>query len=111
MPREQIGSTPPSPRGVLGMLMDLFAALRPSRSPSRESSELLDDHEEALSRAFPEGKPSGDGSAQWDRHLKRREADLEWQLMVRKWFQVAGLIATFASVAAGTALTWNYLLA
>ena len=111
MAQGRFDATPPRPRGVLATLIELLAALRSSRSPAQGSSELLDQHEKALDRVFPAGKPPGDGSAQWERELKRREADLEWQLAVRRWFQVAGLIATYVSLAAAVALTWSYLVA
>lgn len=110
MAQQPLGSTPP-PRGVIGLLRDLVIALRPTRSHSQEPSELLDDHEKALGRLFPEGKPSGDGSAHLDRHLELRHAELEWQLTVRRWFQVAALIATFVSLASAIALIWNQFVA
>lgn len=110
MAQERLGSTPPPQRGMVGLLRDLLVALRPSRSPSRESFELLEEHGKALERMFPEGKPSGDGSEHYDRHVARWDAELDWQLTVRKWFQVAGLIGTFVSLAGAIALAWNYVV-
>lgn len=111
MAQERLGSSSPGPRGVAGLLKELLSALRQSRSPSRESSELLDEHGKALERVYPEGGPTGDGSEHFDRLQELRDADLEWQLAVRKWFQVAGLIGTYVSLAAGIALAWNYVVA
>jgi alpha-ketoglutarate-dependent taurine dioxygenase len=111
MAHERLGSTAPPSRGAINLFRDLVAALRPTRTPSRESSEILDEHEEALKRLFPEGKPSGGGSEEFDHLMELRDADTKWQLTVRKWFQVAALIATFVSLAVGIAAVLNYLAA
>lgn len=110
MAQQPLGSSP-RPRGVISLLRDLTLALRPTRSPSPGPSELLDEHEKALARLFPDGKPSGDGSEHLNRHLELRHTELEWQLTVRKWLQVAGLLATFVSLASAIALIWNQLVA
>jgi hypothetical protein len=90
------------------LLRELLPNLRSARSPSRESSEILDEHEQALRRLFPHGAPSGDGSAQFDRLINLRHQDVQWQLAVRRWFQIAGLIGTFVSLAVGIALALSY---
>lgn len=90
-----------------GFFKDLFAALRPGRTSTRSTTELLDDHEEALRRLFPDGSPSGDGSEQFDRHVEDRNDEVRWQLAHRRRILNVALLAAIVWLAVGFAVAWE----
>jgi hypothetical protein len=99
MSKEQLGSG--------GLLKGLFSILRPGQPASQNSSELLDDHEESLQKLYPDGRPSGDGSEQFDQLAELREDEVRWQTMHRRRLQVVGLLGAIVGLAIGIALAWE----
>jgi hypothetical protein len=93
-----------------GPFKELLAMLRPNRLPSRTSPELLDEHENSLRHLFPDGNPSEDGSAEYDRLVRLRQEEIEWQLRYRRRLQIVGLLGATAWLAVGVTLAWERLM-
>lgn len=103
MDHEQPGSPVPRPAGKEGVLRSLIAMLRPGQSRVRDSQEMLAEYEAALRRLFPDGAPSGDGTAQYDRLAEIYREDLEWHLAFRRRVLLIGLGGAIVSLAFVTA--------
>jgi hypothetical protein len=104
MDHAQPGSPVPPTKGGFSFFRTLASALLSGRSRSRDSFELLGEHEQSLRRLFPEGAPSGDGSAQFDQLVETRHKELEWQLTFRRRILTTGLIGAIIWLAIGAAL-------
>jgi hypothetical protein len=99
MPKERLGST--------GFLKGLLSILHPERPASQNSSELLDEHEESLRKLYPDGRPSGDGSEQFDRLTELRDEEVRWQTVHRRRLQLVGLLGAIVALAIAIALAWD----
>jgi hypothetical protein len=94
---------------LAGFLRSLSSVLRPGHPASQDSSEILDNHEGSLRKLFPDGRPSGDGSEQFDKLAELREEEVKWQTMHRRRLQVVGLLGAIVALAIGIALVWERL--
>lgn len=81
-----------------GFVKWLLSALSSRRSASPDSAELLDEHEESLRKLYPEGRPSGDGSEQFDELSKLREDEIKWQTRHRHRFQLVALLGAIVTL-------------
>ena len=97
--------------GAGGFLKSLLSILRPGEATPQSSSELLDEHEEALRKLYPDGHPSGDGSEMFDSLAELREEEIRWQTVHRRRLQLVGLLGAIVALAIGIALAWERVVA
>jgi hypothetical protein len=87
-----------------GFFKWLLSALRAHQRDSPDSAELLDEHEVSLRKLYPNGRPSGDGSEQFDRLSKLREEEVDWQTRHRRRLQLVALCGAIATLAIAIAI-------
>ncbi len=87
----------------MGFFRSLIAVLLPGQSRTRDSQEIIAEYEEALRRLYPDGMPSGDGTAQYDRLAEIYREDLEWHLTFKRRVLLTGLAGAILSLAFGAA--------